>query len=151
MIHWWCLNVTAFVGTFDLFLSKGHILILANMWSLPFRPPTLYHLIFLLCIDKCFDWKWIFAKRCLGATINSPSWRVNSLTVLFWGFFFSCVWIFQRTFHECFVYCEEREAVSYSDGATTEDALWIPHSRVNLQSHILKERHEIYCLNSHGF
>lgn len=60
--------------------------------------------------------------------------------------FYSCVWIFQSTLHECFVYCEEREATSYSDGgASTEDALWIPYSRVNLQEpHIEREMWNIF-------
>lgn len=38
-----------------------------------------------------------------------------------------------------------RKAISYSDGgASAEDALWIPYSRVNLQSHRLRDMKYIF-------
>lgn len=88
---------------------------------------------------------WIFGKRCLGATINSPSQHVNGLAVLFWGFvFFICL---NLPNHIAWVFCLLWRKKGYSFfwwRASAEDALWIPYSRVNLQSHILKERCEIY-------
>lgn len=114
------------------------VLILGNMWSLLFGPPTLCYLIFLLCIDKCFDWKWIFDKRCLGATINSSSCQQFDCSVLKIFFFFMCLtlpkniaWVFcllwRKRDYFLFWWCQ-------CWGCTLNS-----YSRVNLQSHILRE------------